>query len=487
MSKIIGITVGTNMPRSNFNQTNSRKADYIKGRENIAPAIVCSATGENIAVHDSAERPLKSLKITSESESVVVTVQGANLWEPYGNGRTEGGVTLTVDENGVYTLNGTCSASANFTFTNDKKLPAGTYCLSDNAEGTFPNVTSARTHVYFPDTGESVLIANNATHGHSLITLTKPQSYQMRIRVSGGHVYENCKLYPMFNIGDTALPHEAYKEPQTLTVPGGEVDAETLKTLHTYYPITTITNDSGAHMEVEYVVDTKTYVDNNGGGGGGGADGYTPIKGIDYFDGKSAYEIAVDNGFEGTEAEWLASLKGEKGDSGEAATDCVKSVNGTLPDENGNVEVSVGGGDGFEILFDGTIEEDVASFGLTFEKQMEEILVVANAKLNNADNSLDSTKQKFSISVRNPHSLSYIFQYIVASASRQVIKMKVEQNRFIDGQLVCSNNFSIFNIIPTTWYREFDSIDSFVYLPANSECLIKAGSTFTIYGRRKQV
>lgn len=33
-------------------------------------------------------------------------------------------------------------------------------------------------------------------------------------------------------------------------------------------------------------------------------------------DGKSAYQIAVDNGFEGTEEEWLASLKGEKGDPG---------------------------------------------------------------------------------------------------------------------------------------------------------------------------
>lgn len=32
--------------------------------------------------------------------------------------------------------------------------------------------------------------------------------------------------------------------------------------------------------------------------------------------GKSAYEIAVDNGFEGTEQEWLASLKGEKGEDG---------------------------------------------------------------------------------------------------------------------------------------------------------------------------
>ena len=33
-------------------------------------------------------------------------------------------------------------------------------------------------------------------------------------------------------------------------------------------------------------------------------------------DGKSAYQVAVDNGFEGSEPEWLASLKGDKGDTG---------------------------------------------------------------------------------------------------------------------------------------------------------------------------
>lgn len=39
----------------------------------------------------------------------------------------------------------------------------------------------------------------------------------------------------------------------------------------------------------------------------------------DTIRGKSAYEIAVMNGFEGSEAEWLASLKGEKGDAGTGA------------------------------------------------------------------------------------------------------------------------------------------------------------------------
>ena len=65
-----------------------------------------------------------------------------------------------------------------------------------------------------------------------------------------------------------------------------------------------------------------------------GEKGDTPIKGVDYLtpddvkeisdkvleqveagtkgeDGKSAYQIALDEGFEGSEAEWLASLKGK--------------------------------------------------------------------------------------------------------------------------------------------------------------------------------
>jgi len=37
--------------------------------------------------------------------------------------------------------------------------------------------------------------------------------------------------------------------------------------------------------------------------------------------GKSAYEIAVMNGFDGTEAEWLASLKGDRGNDGVSGKD----------------------------------------------------------------------------------------------------------------------------------------------------------------------
>ena len=40
-------------------------------------------------------------------------------------------------------------------------------------------------------------------------------------------------------------------------------------------------------------------------------------------DGKSAYEIAVEHGYVGTEEQWLASLKGIKGDKGAPGQDYV--------------------------------------------------------------------------------------------------------------------------------------------------------------------
>ena len=45
-------------------------------------------------------------------------------------------------------------------------------------------------------------------------------------------------------------------------------------------------------------------------------------------DGESAYEIAVANGFEGTEQEWLDSLKGEPGKPGKDGKDGEPGVDG---------------------------------------------------------------------------------------------------------------------------------------------------------------
>lgn len=53
---------------------------------------------------------------------------------------------------------------------------------------------------------------------------------------------------------------------------------------------------------------------------------------LNKIDGYSAYELAVKHGFKGTEEEWLASIKGEKGDKGDAAPFEATSLYGTDTD-----------------------------------------------------------------------------------------------------------------------------------------------------------
>lgn len=62
-----------------------------------------------------------------------------------------------------------------------------------------------------------------------------------------------------------------------------------------------------------------------------------PVKGAKFGEiqtaniganGLSAYEIAVKNGFDGNEQEWLDSLKGEKGDKGEQGIQGVPGASG---------------------------------------------------------------------------------------------------------------------------------------------------------------
>ena len=55
------------------------------------------------------------------------------------------------------------------------------------------------------------------------------------------------------------------------------------------------------------------------------------IHGRDGEDGKSAYEIALENGFEGTEAEWLDSLHGKDGKDGKDGLNGKDGIDGYTP------------------------------------------------------------------------------------------------------------------------------------------------------------
>jgi hypothetical protein len=66
--------------------------------------------------------------------------------------------------------------------------------------------------------------------------------------------------------------------------------------------------------------------------GTNGQDGKDGIDGTPGTDGKSAYIIAVEHGFAGTETEWLESLKGKDGTDGQPGKDGVDGKDGVTPD-----------------------------------------------------------------------------------------------------------------------------------------------------------
>ncbi len=173
-----------------------------------------------------------------------------------------------------------------------------------------------------------------------------------------------------------------------------------------------------------------------------GADGYTPVKDIDYFDGvngKSAYQIAVDNGFVGTEAEWLASLRGADGKDGvqpdwnqndETAQDYVKNrpfymgdpVEAVLVEESTISFVDDGGlymtefpstfeatvGETYKVSWDGTVYEctcvkagiigNLSIFGEVSNTGEPFIIITGNGEVTRIFTADTSASHTFSIS-----------------------------------------------------------------------------------------
>lgn len=104
-----------------------------------------------------------------------------------------------------------------------------------------------------------------------------------------------------------------------------------------------------------------------------GETGLQGQQGNDGIDGESAYEVAVDNGFVGTEQEWLQSLKGEQGIQG------VQGETGLQGDKGNDGSNGIDGKSAYEVAVDngfvGTEQEWLESLkgeqgiqGLTGEK-----------------------------------------------------------------------------------------------------------------------
>jgi hypothetical protein len=226
--------------------------------------IVNTATGNPIVLRDSANASFKGLKLYGDFSGGDVTVKvcGKNLLDYRKSIPRTDGQTVEIDEsiNGVY-----WTGDYYFYVPLDAIIPKGTTvvfsCKSESVDPENSNDIVAFEACYTDGTTEY------KTKEYPL-TLSKDAN-RIAVRRASSTISNTIKVWDMqLEIGSTITEYEPYKESQTIvvSVPNGigtdGFVCEDYAELHTYKPNTTIINDVGAIMEVEYVADTKAYIDN---------------------------------------------------------------------------------------------------------------------------------------------------------------------------------------------------------------------------------
>lgn len=139
-----------------------------------------------------------------------VQVSGNNLFLNNAETETKSGITFTVNPDKSVTVNGTNSTSDSAVFYTgyNESLPAGSYTLS----GTSSLTGSAEIEIKIKrvrGTFEWFSI-NSSLHTKTLNIATGDIIDSFYVTVRAGQTADNVKVYPMLNVGSTALPYEPY-------------------------------------------------------------------------------------------------------------------------------------------------------------------------------------------------------------------------------------------------------------------------------------
>ena len=254
MSKIVGVTVGTNMPRSDFKQSNSRKADYIKNKptlgalaakdevaktdlatgvqesldsiDNIALVVdtLYSIVTDTVVVVDTvtdtySERTAAGeIDVVDKTPTIVKKIQGSTEWEaPSANllnlekhfeyGSSAAGITCTDVDNNTITFSGNIASGydgyRSFGFFTVDGLEVGkTYTLSQTPGiGTLGSPCPS-------------ILVNGANASAEGSTFAYEQGMSFELALIGQYEVGtpvNCTISFMLNAGDTALDYEPYR------------------------------------------------------------------------------------------------------------------------------------------------------------------------------------------------------------------------------------------------------------------------------------
>ena len=147
--------------------------------------------------------------------------------------KTLNGVTVGIDADGVITMSGTCTASANATVLADLPLVAGDYTLK--VFDKQPQSSGTRIQAYNSAAGFNLTFSMDNDTTEVTGALTTDGGVTIRVRVDGGVTYDNYKIKPMLVKGSTApsafvAAGAVYADgtPETLTVSATGAETQTV-------------------------------------------------------------------------------------------------------------------------------------------------------------------------------------------------------------------------------------------------------------------
>ena len=191
---------------------------------NMANSAAAVYSGEPVTVEYVDENRIGSVAVygnnpqTSGTTTAPISMNGVDSIQVSGNNlfinntetETKSGITFTVNPDKSVTVNGTNSTSGSAVFYTgyNESLPAGSYTLS----GTSSLTGSAEIEIKIKRVRGIFewFAINSSLHTRTLNIATGDIIDSFYVAVKAGQTADNVKVYPMLNVGSTALPYEPY-------------------------------------------------------------------------------------------------------------------------------------------------------------------------------------------------------------------------------------------------------------------------------------
>lgn len=265
--KIRGNTVGTTMPRPDWDQADPRKADYIRNKP-VVNVIKQTASGTALTLPDSAECRFNAFTMDGGEGSVNINLVGKNLFDIRNIRSTINvdGTAMTLVGGGLaWDIYSNVAGSSSKVSTADLNklpyLPAGTYTIS------YTRLTDAGFLRVFRVSDDGSVTAITSGDGFGVapqwafnFVLAEASRITIRRSNNGEMIAQDLQIEP----GCVPTEYEPFKSHSvTVEANGGKVDVmEQHPELHSYFHTTVVFNDKDLPMDVEYTADAKSYIDN---------------------------------------------------------------------------------------------------------------------------------------------------------------------------------------------------------------------------------